>query len=110
MARLIDVVMDDEEVMLAKIVDESDTTYKVKYLNLVKDGTLYKYTREIYEIEKECVSGFYGEEDDEEDAGFTRVEGGYIPNEMTSEYAPSDDEVTVCYENESDIESDQEFC
>jgi hypothetical protein len=115
MGYLIDVHMENGEDTLAKIVDETESTYKVRYLNLVKDGTLYRYTKEIFEIEKECVSGFYDDDDTEEAAGFVRVDGGYAPIDDVEDedYEPSEMEDS---DNESDCDDydtedeDEEYC
>ena len=110
MVYLIDVQMDDGEDTLAKIVDETDSTYKVRYLNLVKDSTLYRYTKEIFEIEKECVSGFYHDDDNEETAGCVRVDGGYaqIDEFDDEDYEPSDSESESDSDSDSESESESE--
>ena len=103
MNTLIDVLVcdenDQEDTLLAKIIDETDTTYKIRYL--VKSGSgLYRYEKSITEIEKDAVCGFY-DTGDERVAGFVEVEGGFQPVEEADEdYEPS--------ESESDDESEDE--
>ncbi len=59
---------DDEIVLLAKIVGETESTYKVKFMSPTKGG-LYRYENEVSEVEKVSVSGYY-DSTDERDAGF----------------------------------------
>ena len=81
MDTLVDVNIVDEDnnetSMLAKIVEEGQDTYKVRFMVHVK-GDLYNYEDEITEIEKDSVSGFY-DSTDERDAGFIKTREGYQP-------------------------------
>ncbi len=59
---------DDEVVLLAKIVGETESTYTVKFMSPTKGG-LYRYENEVSEVEKDTVTGYY-DSTDERDAGF----------------------------------------
>ena len=102
---LIDVNTEDS-VLLAKVVDETEDTYRIKYLSPIKrkynDLRVYDYEECVEEVDKECVSGFY-DTDDEAVAGYTQIEGGgFVLNEESDDdYDPTSDEE----EDESDEES-----
>lgn len=103
MNTLVDILVcdnnDQEDILLAKILDETHSTYKVRYLVESKSG-LYRYEKTITEIDKDTVCGFY-DTDDERAAGFVKVDGGFQPaDEVDEDYDPS--------ETESDSESDDE--
>jgi hypothetical protein len=83
------------EEVTAKIKLVKETTYIVKYLSptnkLHGDQPIYKYEKEEYERDKGCVSGFYYSKD-EDDAGFVRIEGGWVLKDGDSDdYEPSDE-------------------
>ena len=108
MNTLVDVLIEEDgtEVdQLAKIVGETKKTYQVRFMNPHKSG-VYRYDKEVTEIDKECVSGFY-DSTDELDAGFVKVEGGYQPvEEYDGDYEPSEDDEDT--DDESVVESDFE--
>ena len=110
MNTLVDVLVeeDGEEVtQLAKIVNESEKTYHIRFLTPRPTG-LYKYDKEPMEIDKECISGFY-DSTDEKDAGFIKVEGGYQPmDEYDDDYEPSEFDEETDSDDESLIDSDEE--
>lgn len=85
-------------VFLAKVIQEKRDTYRVQYL-VARTKELFDY-EEPEEIEKDCVCGVYDESDTEEDAGFKRVDGGFIQIDEDEDYEPSE-----CCESESDSES-----
>lgn len=103
---LIDVNTEDG-ILLAKIVDETEDTYSIKYLSPIKrkynDLRVYDYEECAEDIEKGCVSGFY-DTGDEAVAGYTPVEGGgFILNEDSDDdYDPTSDE------DEDEDDSDEE--
>ena len=109
---LIDVNTEDG-VLLAKIVDETEDTYSIKYLSPIKrkynDLRVYDYDECTENIEKECVSGFY-DTGDEAVAGYTLVEGGgFILNEDSDDdYDPTSDEDEDDSDEESLCDSDSE--
>jgi hypothetical protein len=102
---LIDVNTEDGT-FLAKVVDEGADTYKVQYL-VAKNKELFDYESIVHEIEKECVCGMYDPDDTEEQAGFVRVEGGFIQLDEDEDYEPSesdeeDDDESLCDEEEEE--------
>lgn len=103
MGTLIDVNVFDEYVnqevtMLAKIVEESKETYKVKFMSPAKGG-LYRYEEELTEVEKNAVSGFY-DTDDERSAGFIPAHDGCF------ELIEDDENYEIESEPESESESE----
>jgi len=111
MDTLIDVTVvneDDEEIiMLAKIVEECQDTYKVRFMVHVK-GDLYNYEDEITEIIKESVSGFY-DSTDVTDAGFVKTDEGYHQVDDDDDWEPAESDEESDEESEDDFsESDQE--
>jgi hypothetical protein len=100
--------------VVAKIVEVKRETYMVKYLSPTKklygSSFIYKYEKEVYEIDKESVSGFF-DSTKEEDAGFVHLEsGGWILEEGrgdSSDYEPASDAETTT--DESVTESEEEI-
>ena len=104
----VQVELDDgtETKMIAKIEKVKETEYIVRYLSK-KPGGVYNYEVGTFTIDKECVSGFY-DSCNEADAGFKRVETGWVMNgeddSDDSDYSqPSSDDET---DTESDTETD----
>jgi hypothetical protein len=95
---LVDLDNGTNKEVIAKIVEVKQTTYIVKYLSPTRKlyegrDIIYKYEKERYEIDKECVSGFF-DSTKEEDAGFVHLEGGgWILGEVSGgesdDYVPS---------------------
>ena len=89
--------------LVAKIVGESQNSFTIRYLSPTKslhgDKAIYKYEEKTYEVDKECISGYY-DSTNEEDAGFIKVDGGWIQSDNDSDYTPSEEP-----ETESDDES-----
>ena len=94
--------------LVAKIVAETPKKFTIRYLSPTKklhgDLVIYKYEDATYEIDKECVSGYY-DSANEEDAGFTKVDGGWVQTETDSEYEPSEEPES---EPVSDVESEED--
>ena len=72
--------------MIAKIIEKKEKTYKIKYLCETKKKhnmcNIFKFDKEVSEIEKECVDEFF-ETTDVEQVGFEQIEGvGYILGEI----------------------------
>lgn len=92
---------DEEIVLLAKIVGETQDTYKVRFMSPTKGG-LYRYETEVSEVEKESVCGYY-DSTDEHDAGFIPAHDGcfekldddedYDPSESDDEDDDDDEEL-----------------
>jgi len=99
--------------LVAKIVGETDKTFTVRYLSPTKklhgDQVIYKYEDTTYEIDKDCVSGYY-DSTNEEDAGFLKIEGGWIQETEDSDYTPSEEpeSESVSEEDESVVESEED--
>ena len=111
MCSLIDVKVTTENteeiILLAKVFGETDTTYKVKFLNHI-NGNFYDYDSEIEEIEKETVCGFY-DSNDEKDAGFSPLEGGgFECMDDDEDYEPSEEEDDEDDEDDEDEDEDED--
>ncbi len=117
---LIDVNTEDGT-LLAKIVDETEDTYSIRYLSPIKrkyNGTImYDYEESPDEIEKGCVSGFY-DTCDESVAGYLKIEGGgfiidgdnsddeYDPETDNDQESNADDE-SLCDSDEDESDSEE---
>jgi hypothetical protein len=98
--------------LVAKIVSETAKTFTVQYLSPTKkthgDLVIYNYESTTYEIDKACVSGYY-DSTNEEDAGFIKVDGGWIQAETDSDYQPSEEPASEeVSEEESVVESEED--
>jgi hypothetical protein len=92
---------DDEIVLLAKIVGETESTYKVKFMSPTKGG-LFRYENEVSEIEKESVCGYYDSTDERE--------AGYIPaHDECFEKIDDDEEYDPSESDDEDDEDDDEL-
>ena len=80
-----------EGVYLAKVVSKNKTTLTVRYLVYKRKG-IYDYEDSVEIIDKECVSGEYDPDATEEDAGFLRVDGGFVQKDGDDDYEPSESE------------------
>jgi hypothetical protein len=81
---------------IARIESDHGSEYTVRYLSPSKkmhgDKPIYKYEKDVYKVDKECIDEYY-ESPFEEDAGFQAVEGGWIADESDSDdYEPSESE------------------
>jgi len=97
-------------IFLAQVVSEHEETYSVRYL-VAKNKELFDYENVIYEVEKECICGMYNPDDTEEQAGFVRVECGFIKLDEDEDYEPSDsdeesEEESLCDEDEDEDEDE----
>jgi len=98
--------------LVAKVVGETNKTFTVRYLSPTKkmygDRVIYKYEDKAYEIDKECVSGYYDSEN-EEDAGFTQIDvGSWVQIDSDSDYQPSHESEIESETDESVVESDED--
>ena len=97
-----------EGIFLARVISEDENTYKIKYL-VAKNKELYDYEENEEEIEKECVCGIYEPGDTEEDAGFYKVDGGFMKLDEDEDYEPSECESSSDSEESLvDSESDED--
>jgi len=114
MDSLIDVAVfddehDDEIVLLAKVVGETESIYKVKFMSPTNDG-LYRYDNEVSDVEKDSVCGYY-DSPDERDAGFIPSHDDCFEKiDDDEDYDPSgsDDEDDEDEELEDEEEDDEE--
>jgi hypothetical protein len=97
--------------LVAKVVHCTDTTYTIRYLSPTKkmygEQVLYMYEDETYTVDADCISGFY-DSTHEEDAGFVKVEGGWVQEDTDSEYQPSGTESDDDDDDEELVDSDEE--
>jgi hypothetical protein len=107
--QLVDVNTEDYGIGLAKIVENLENgNFMIKYLSPYKDSEkLYKYEKDIYEIEPEMISCFH-ETEDEADVGYTQVERNLFERDSDSDYDPDTDEESSSDEEEC-VNSDEEF-
>tara|TARA_Y100000389_G_C16970198_1_gene275279 strand:- start:35 stop:322 length:288 start_codon:yes stop_codon:yes gene_type:complete len=94
MNNLIDVFMDDESINLAKIVNIG-VKYTIVYLTCTDDTyhdiPVYSYDTNTYEIDTDCIAGYY-DSSDITIAGFKRIgDNRFIFDEDDdSDYDPSE--------------------
>ena len=105
---LVQVRVQDDETMTAKIISQTRKKLKIVYLNnSVEKPDVYNYENVEFEISKDCVEKYY-DSTREEEAGFTKTaEGFVIEEDEDSEYEPtdSDDPESEDYSSsEEDIE------
>ena len=94
----------DSGVFLAKVFDECEFFYMVKYLVYKKNG-VYDYEDSFEKVDKDCVCGVYDPGSTEADAGFApREAGGFtrVDDDEGDNYEPSDEPSD---EDDSDDES-----
>ena len=105
---IFDDAQDDEIVLLAKIVGETESTYKVKFMSPTKGG-LYRYDNEVSEVEKDSVSGYY-DSTDERDAGFIPAHDNCFEkiDDDDEDYEPSSSESEDDEDEELDDDDDDE--
>lgn len=104
--QLIDVLIEDGCIMLAKIVDRvSDHEIVVKFMNPVKrrynDLRVYNFSESGEIIPVESISGYY-DTDDTSMAGYLSIGDGFIKTCEDEAYVPDEDEDS---ESGSDSES-----
>lgn len=100
--QLIDVLMEDGTDNLAKVVQESKKFLKVRFFSLkeCEDKILYKLSKQVDEIDKESVSGYYDTTDETEldmepygkNTWIKYLEEDYEPSASESETDSSDGE------------------
>ena len=90
--QLIDVVLTDNVVSLARVVEDSGATLKVQLLEKNRDG-VHVFNESVEEIPRESVSGYYDTDDLEKTGMFVKTRVGYEEvSESDSDYEPTDDE------------------
>jgi hypothetical protein len=87
---LVDVLLSDDVVSLARIVEDCGKTLKVQILSK-NHGGIYIFDQEIEEIPVESVCGYYDTDNLEETGAFKRTRFGYEEvSESDSDYEPTD--------------------
>ena len=110
---LVDILLEDEVISLAKVVETLETTLKIRYFSLTKqkygDRRVYNYEDIVEDVDKECVNGYYDANEDESTAGFTYVENvGFVRTEDESDYEPeTETESSDDSDSESDIDEEE---
>ena len=104
---IIQVRVQGDETMTAKIINQTRTKLKIVYLNnSVEKPDVYNYENVQFDISKDCVEKYY-DSVREEEAGFTKTSEGFIRTEdEDSDYEPSDSDESEDYssEEEEDLE------
>jgi hypothetical protein len=90
---LIQVRVQGDETMTAKIISQTRTKLKIVYLNnSIEKPDVYNYEDVHFDISKDCVEKYY-DSVREEEAGFTKTSEGFIlAEDEDSDYEPSDSE------------------
>jgi len=90
---LIQVRVQGDETMTAKIINQTRTKLKVVYLNnSTEKPYVYNYENVQFDISKDCVEKYYNSVREEE-AGFTKSSEGFVRSEdEDSDYEPTDSE------------------
>lgn len=110
---LVDILLEDDIIMLAKVVEECGKQIKVKYFvptnKKYEDQQVYNYDDTIEEVDIECVNGYYEKDSDETAAGFVYIQGvGFIRSDDQSEYDPQSETDSSSDESDSDLEDEEE--
>ena len=100
---LIQVRVQGDETMTAKIISQTKTKLKIMYLNnSVENPDVYNYENVQFEISKDCVDKYY-DSVREEEAGFTKTSEGFmLAEDEDSDYEPSDSEESEDYSEEEE--------
>ena len=90
--QLIDVVLSEDVVSLARIVEDLGTSVKVQILNKNHDG-IYIFDEEEEHVPKEAICGYYDTDDLEKTGLYIRTRFGYEQvSESDSDYDPDEDD------------------
>ena len=109
---LVDILLEDDVISLAKVVETLEKTLKIRYFVVTKkkygDQRVYNYEDTIEEIDKECVNGYYDADEDESAAGFTYIENiGFIRTDDESDYDPESEPESSDDESETDLDEEE---
>lgn len=98
--------------LLAKIVEEGETTFKVKYLSKTDEEyrgcTVWRYEDDVYEIDHDYITE-YLMTDLETEIGYKPIsseEGAFIQIDEDSEYIPSSEDDETDDDDGSDLEDE----
>lgn len=87
---LVDVLLSEDVVSLARIVEDCGNTLKVQLLSK-HHGGLHIFDEEVEEVPVESICGYYDTDELEHTGMFKRTRFGYEEvSETDSEYEPSD--------------------
>ena len=90
--QLIDVVLSEDVVSLARVVEDLGTSVKVQILNKNHDG-IYIFDEEEEHVPKDAICGYYDTDDLEKTGLYIRTRFGYEQvSESDSDYEPQDDD------------------
>jgi len=104
--QLVDVVLSEDVVSLARVVEDLGTSMKVHILNK-NHGGIYIFDEDTEDVPKESICGYYDTDDLEKTGLYIRTRFGYEQvSESDSDYEPSDDDDESC---DSLSLSDEEF-
>jgi hypothetical protein len=102
---LVDILLSDNVISIARIVEDLGSTLKVQLLSK-HHGGIYIFDEEIEEVPTESVCGYYDTDDLENTGAFKRTRFGYEEiSSSDSEYEPTDSDES---ESESDVSLDDE--
>lgn len=90
--QLIDVVLSEDVVSLARIIEDLGTSVKVQILNK-NHGGIYIFDEEEEHVPKEAICGYYDTDDLEKTGLYIRTRFGYEQvSESDSDYEPDEDD------------------
>jgi hypothetical protein len=106
--QLIDVVLMDNVVSLARVIDDMGSTLKVQLLEKNKNG-VFIFADDVEDITKESISGYYDTDDLEKTGMFVKTRFGYEEvSESDSDYEPTDEDESSESEDLSDEDLEDE--
>ena len=97
--------------LIAHVVEEREQDYVIRFLARTDESdrgrTVYQYEDETYVVDDDYIIEYY---DDEMDAGFTRVDAGWVKGSADADYDPdaSDDDEGDGSEDEAGDEENEE--
>lgn len=90
--QLVDVVLSEDVISLARVIEDLGSSIKVQILNKNHDG-IYIFDEDEEEVPKEAICGYYDTEDLEKTGLFVRTQFGYEQvSESDSDYEPVEDD------------------
>jgi hypothetical protein len=106
--QLIDIVLTDNVMSLARVIDDMGSTLRVQILEKGRNGT-YTFTEGLEEIPRESISGYYDTDDLERTGMFVKTRFGYEEvSESDSDYEPTDEDESSESEDLSDEDLEDE--
>jgi len=103
MKMLVDVLLSEDVISIARVIEDLGQTLKIQLLSKHTDG-LHIFDEDIEEVPVDSICGYYDTDDLEETGMFKRTRFGYEEiSSSDSEYEPSESE-----DSESDVSLDDE--